>query len=75
MTYFGDLSFGEHDSGVGMCNSVRAVFTGGYPDHTKPMQSVNFASGGNGIFFGQDGRQRGQAGAYFSDSHGGLGGF
>ena len=74
MSSFGDLT-SAHDSGIGMCNSVRAIFTGGYPDHSEPMRSINFASGGNAVHFGSDTMQRGQAAAYFSDSHGGLGGY
>ena len=74
MSSFGDLT-SAHDSGVGMCNSVRAVFTGGYPDHGEPMRSINFASGGDAVHFGFDGMERGQAAAYCSDSHGGLGGY
>ena len=74
MSSFGDLT-SEHDSGVGMCNSVRAIFTGGYPDHSQPLRSINFASGGDAVQFGFDGMERGQSGAYFSDSHGGLGGY
>ncbi len=74
MSSFGDLT-SQHDSGVGMCNSIRAIFTGGYPDHGEPMRSINFASGGNAVHFGFDPLKRGQAAAYFSDSHGGLGGY
>jgi len=74
MSSFGDLT-SEHDSGVGMCNSIRAIFTGGYPDHGEPLRSINFASGGDAVHFGFDTMLRGQAAAYFSDSHGGLGGY
>ena len=74
MSSFGDLT-SQHDSGVGMCNSIRAIFTGGYPDHGEPLRSVNFASGGDAVHFGFDTMLRGQAAAYFSDSHGGLGGY
>ena len=74
MSSFGDLT-SEHDSGVGMCNSIRAIFTGGYPDHGEPLRSVNFASGGDAVHFGFDTMLRGQSAAYFSDSHGGLGGY
>ena len=74
MSSFGDLT-SEHDSGVGMCNSVRAIFTGGYPDHSEPLRSINFASGGDAVHFGFDTMLRGQSAAYFSDSHGGLGGY
>ena len=74
MSSFGDLT-SAHDSGVGMCNSVRAIFTGGYPDHSEPMRSINFASGGDAVHFGFDAMKRGQAAAYCSDSHGGLGGY
>ena len=73
-TSFGDLT-SAHDSGTGMCNSVRGIFTGGYPDHGEPMRSINFASGGDAVSFGFDTLQRGQAAAYCSDSHGGLGGY
>ena len=73
-TSFGDLT-SAHDSGTGMCNSVRGIFTGGYPDHSEPMRSINFASGGDAVSFGFDTLQRGQAAAYCSDSHGGLGGY
>ena len=74
MSSFGDLT-SQHDSGVGMCNSVRAIFTGGYPDHGEPLRSINFASGGDAVHFGFDTMKRGQAAAYCSDSHGGLGGY
>ena len=74
MSSFGDLT-SQHDSGVGMCNSIRAIFTGGYPDHGEPLRSVNFASGGDAVHFGFDTMLRGQSAAYFSDSHGGLGGY
>ena len=74
MSSFGDLT-SQHDSGVGMCNSVRAIFTGGYPDHGEPLRSINFASGGDAVTFGFDNMLRGHGGAYFSDSHGGLGGY
>ena len=72
---FGDLSGGARDSGTGMCNSVRAIFTAGYPDHTIPLESINFASGGQAVTFGFDTIERGQSAGYCSDSHGGLGGF
>ena len=73
-TSFGDLT-SAHDSGTGMCNSVRAIFTGGYPDHGEPLRSINFASGGDAVHFGFDTKERGQAAGYCSDSHGGLGGY
>ena len=74
MSSFGDLT-SELDSGVGMCNAVRAIFTGGYPDHGERLTSINFASGGDAVHFGFDTMKRGQAAAYCSDSHGGLGGY
>ena len=72
---FGDLSGGARDSGTGMCNSVRAIFTAGYPDHAIPLESINFASGGQAVTFGFDTMERGQSAGYCSDSHGGLGGY
>ena len=73
-TAFGDLS-NSTDSGFGMCNPIRAIFTGGYPDHSKPLETINFASGGNAVHFGFDLWERGQNAGYCSDSHGGLGGY
>ena len=73
-TSFGDLS-NQTDSAAGLNNSVRAIFTSGYPDHSKPLESINFASGGNAVQFGFDTMERGAAAATFSDSHGGLGGY
>ena len=73
-TSFGDLS-NQTDSGFGMCNLTRAIFTSGYPDHSKPLESINFASGGNAVHFGYDLEGRGQNAGYCSDSHGGLGGY
>ena len=73
-TSFGDLS-NQTDSAAGLNNSVRAIFTSGYPDHSKPLESINFASGGNAVQFGFDTMERGAASATFSDSHGGLGGY
>ena len=72
---FGDLSSSAHDSAAGVCNSVRAIFTAGYPDHSEPLESINFASGGLAVAFGFDTMMRGSASATFSDSHGGLGGY
>ena len=73
-TAFGDLS-NQTDSGFGMCNLIRAIFTSGYPDHSKPLETINFASGGNAVHFGFDLEGRGQNAGYCSDSHGGLGGY
>ena len=73
-TAFGDLS-NQTDSGFGMCNLIRAIFTSGYPDHSKPLETINFASGGNAVHFGFDLWDRGQNAGYCSDSHGGLGGY
>ena len=73
-TLFGNL-VNPNDRGDGMCNSTKAVFNGGYPDHGTGMDSIEFASGGSGTFFGFDNVLRGQNAGFCSDSHGGLGGY
>jgi len=73
------ISFGNlvkaADRGDGMCNSTRAIFNGGYPSNANGMDSIEFASGGSGAFFGSDIEERGQSAGFCSDSHGGLGGY
>jgi len=71
---FGDLSF-AHDCAEGMASQTRGVFMGGYPSNSNAMESIEFASGGQAVVFGDDTVGRGQSSAATSDSHGGLGGY
>ena len=48
---------------------------GGYPSNSNAMESIEFASGGSTVMFGDDTVGRGQSSAGTSDSHGGLGGY
>ena len=71
---FGDLVL-PHDCAEGMASQTRAVYGAGYPDSTYPLESIEFATGGQAITFGAPVVKRGQASAATSDSHGGLGGY
>ena len=64
-----------HDCAEGMANSTRGVYAAGYPSNSLPLESIEFATGGKAVSFGDPVVDRGQASAATSDSHGGLGGY
>ena len=69
------MAYGAHDCAEGMASQTRAVYAAGYPDHSGYLESIEFATGGQAVSFGDPVVNRGQASAGTSDSHGGLGGY
>ena len=68
---FGDLTYSNRVEGGGTSSATRGIFAGGYtPSNVNNIESIEFASGGRAIDFG-DRTETGICGAC-SSGHGGL---
>ena len=69
---FGDLSQGSRYNSMGASDSTRAIFGGGQPGNNITLESIEIATKGNTVHFGNTAVRHEQA-ASLSNSHGGLG--
>ncbi len=69
---FGDLSQGSRYNPMGASDSTRAIFGGGQPGNNIILESIEIATKGNTVHFGNTAVRHEQA-ASVSNSHGGLG--